>query len=228
MTGSNLRLRELIAKALPALEAYLERKTYEAYRARLWAAMVRLFEGGPNASFMATFARAIDQQLTEAWNKGAAEVGVEPDEMTNDDVNILRSIIANELMFIQRLTEEILTQKRLGMTRAQFESQYASRCDLWANRYRETQNRAKMVFGSKVKFMWVRGATSDNACKTCIALAGVVAFGYEWEQTRFHPQMPPNHQLNGQGWHCECLLSVTTKRRTPRAFDRLTQIALEV
>lgn len=235
MTGSNLRLRELIARALPALEAYLERKTFEAYRARLWGAMVRLFEGGPDANFMATFARTIDQQLTEAWNKGAAEVGVDPDEMTNDDINILRSIIANELMFIERIAGEIQADKTNGMTRVQFEARYSARADLWATRYKETQNRAKMVFGSKVKFMWVEGPTSDK-CPFCRALDGIVAFGYEWDEARIHPQMPPNPTLTGikdgepgcKGWGCQCEFKPTTKRRTRRAFERITQIALRV
>lgn len=235
MIDSRATLRDLIRQAVPALERYIERKTYNAYRARLWGAVVRLFEGGADGAFMASFARSVDQQLTEAWNKGAEEVGVMPDEMDNNDVNILRSIIANELQFIQRLAGDIQKDKANGMTKAQLESYYGRRTDLWANRYIETLNRSRMVFGGKVKMEWVEGPTSDK-CPFCLALNGIVAFGSEWEQARIHPQMPPNPTLTGmrdgkpgcKGWGCQCQLKPTSKRRSIRAMDRLTEIALRV
>ena len=224
MTNSRAKLRALILRVAPALERYIERKTYDQFRARLWAAVVRLFEGGHDSSFMATFARSIDVQLTEAWNLGAAEVGVQPDEMNNDDVNILRSIIANEMQFIQGIAGEIQSDVDNGLTREQLESYYGNRVSLWATRYLETQNRARMVFGSKQKFIWVRGPTSDG-CDTCIALNGIVAFGWEWEEARFIPQNPPNRLLKCSGWGCLCEIKPTTKRRTARALDRLLTIA---
>jgi len=82
-------------------------KSYDQYRARLWGAMLRLYNGGRDASFLATFARSIDQQLTQAWNNGADEVGVAPDEMTLADIEILNAIIANENDFIARIAGEI-------------------------------------------------------------------------------------------------------------------------
>lgn len=235
MKDARHKFYDLLDRVRPLLAAYIERKTYEQYRSRLWRAALRLFNGGADGNFMASFARSVDQQLTEAWNKGAAEVGVMPDEMTNDDVNILRSIIVNELHFIERIAIEIQADAAMGLTREQFESRYGSRISLWANRYTETLNRARMVFGQKQRFEWVEGGTLDK-CPFCLALNGIVAFGYEWEQARAHPQMPPNRALTGEmngrkgckGWGCECEFKKTTKRRTARAFDRITEIVLRV
>jgi hypothetical protein len=199
-------------------------KSYDQYRARLWGAMVRLFNGGRDANFLATFVRSIDQQLTQAWNTGAGEIGVAPEEMTPDDMTILEAIIDNETNFIEGVAADIQAAKDEGMTREDFDTQFGSRVDLWANRYNETQNRARMHFGAKERLEWVLGATEES-CDTCTALNGIVAFGYEWEEARIHPQMPPNNLLTCGGWQCDCQLRPTTRRRTARALDRLLDLA---
>jgi hypothetical protein len=210
----------------------VEAKTIEQYRARLWSAAQRLFTGGRDSAFMATFIRSIDQQLTEAWNKGADDMGVAPDEMSADDRNILEAIINNETDFIKRMAGDIQAAKDAEMTPEDFERQFGARVDLWANRYNETVNRAHVVFGQKARLIWEMGATEEH-CPFCSALNGIVAWGYEWEEARFHPQMPPNPTLSGEwnggkgceGWHCDCGLNPTTRRRTARALDKLMTIA---
>jgi len=213
---------------IDAVKIYLvklyEQKTYEQYRSRLWGAMSRLYNGGRDANFVSTFIRSIDVQLTEAWNKGADDVGVAPDEMTRTDTDILRAIIDNETQFIERIMGEIADDRDAGMVREDFDKKYGARVDLWANRYNETTNRARMQMGTKVRLEWVLGATEEH-CETCAKLNGIVAFGIEWEQARFHPQMPPNDMIECGGWRCDCSLVPTNKRRTARALDRLTQIA---
>jgi hypothetical protein len=200
-----------------------ERKTYDQYRSRLWGAMLRLYNGGRDANFVSGFVRSIDVQLTEAWNKGAADVDIAPDEQSKEDRDVLTAIIDNETKFIERIMGEIADDRDAGMTRDDFDKKYGARVDLWANRYNETVNRAHVQLGSKVRMEWVLGATEEH-CETCAALNGIVAFGVEWEQARLHPQMPPNDLLECEGWRCDCKLEVTKKRRTARALDRLTQI----
>ena len=221
----NKILRAVEDRAFLAIALYLEQKTYAQMRARLWEAVKRLFYGGDIGNFLATFARVIDQQLTEAWNSGAAEIGVLPEEMTNDDINILKAIIFNEFPFIQRLGMDIANSRAQGMKDADFESYYGARTDLWANRYTETLNRARMHFGSRTRLEWVEGGTFDK-CEICLGLNGVVAFGYEWEIARFHPQMPPNPLLVCHGWKCQCQLVPTNKRRTRLAISFLLDFAL--
>ena len=201
-----------------------ERKSYDQYRSRLWGAMVRLFNGGKGASFESSFLRSIDAQLTQAWNEGADSVGVAPDEMTRDDTDVLRAIIDNETAFISGVQGDIRADADAGMAREDFDSKYGARVDLWANRYNETVNRARMVFGKKQRFEWQLGATEEH-CSTCNALDGIIAFGYEWEEARFHPQMPPNDLLECHGWRCDCSLVPTSSRRTARALDKLLTIA---
>ena len=225
MQSNRERLRSIVKMIVVRAEDILARKTYAQYRARLWNAISRLYDGGRDAALVSTFVRAIDSQLTEAWNKGAADVGVQPDEMTQDDFVILEAIINNETEFIQRLAESVVNAREMEMTREDFDKQYQARVDLWANRYNETVNRARMQFGSKERFEWTLGATEEH-CTSCAALNGIVAFGREWESARMHPQMPPNDLLECGGWRCDCQLKPTKKRRTSRALDRITEIAL--
>lgn len=217
-------LRAVLTRVIPVLEEWMARKSYDQYRDRLWRAMVRLFNGGRGATFDGSFARSIDQQLTVAWNEGADDVGVAPDEMTREDMDILDGIIRNENDFINRIAGEIQVDAAAGMTREDFDRQYGNRADLWANRWNETVNRARIVFGGKKKLQWKLGATEKH-CQTCNSLNGIVAYATEWDEARFQPQAPPNPLLECEGWRCGCTLMPTTARRTARALDRLLTIA---
>jgi len=204
-------------------------KTYDQYRSRLWSAAVRLFNGGRDAGFVSTFARTIDVELTKAWNEGASDMGVMPDEMSKDDMGILNAIINNENQFIKGIAGEIQDDAANGMDRERFDSKYGARVDLWSNRFLETVNRARMHFGDKQRLEWVEGNTKEK-CEICPKLAGIVAFGWEWQETKFQPQAPPNPTLptdNGGcgGWNCKCQLLPTKKKRTARALDKLTSLA---
>jgi len=206
-------------------------KTYDQYRRRLWDAAVRLFNGGRDASFQSTFVRTIDVELTKAWEEGAKDAGVDRDEMTSDDFARLEQIINNETEFIKGIASAIQSAKDEGKTLEQFTSQFGARVDLWANRYNETVSRARTHFGSKLKFIWRLGRTEKH-CPFCNALNGIVAYGYEWDEAQAFPQNPPNPALTGEkngekgceGWACDCSRDITTARRTPRAFDKITNI----
>ncbi len=221
---------EMTTDLTEVIKAFMVRfdamKTLEQYRSRLWGAMTRLFNGGRDGAFVSTFLRSIDTQLTQAWDKGAEDVGVQRDEQTEADRTILTAIIDNETQFVERIMGEIADDRDNGMLPEDFQKKYGARVDLWANRYTETVNRARMQMGSKTRLEWKLGATEEH-CETCAKLNGIVAFGVEWDQARLHPQMPPNDQLECGGWRCDCSLEPTTKRRTARALDRLTQITTE-
>ena len=219
MIDARVHLRAMLALAVKAMAI----KTYDRYRSRLWGAMQRLWNGGRDANFLGSFARSIDQQLTEAWNKGADSVGVAPDEMSQEDTNILDGIIRNENDFIQKLADDIQALKDGGGKDEQFQSQFGSRVDLWANRYIETENRSVQVFGTKERLMWVEGDTVDK-CEVCKNLDGIVAFGWEWDEAAVNPQMPPNENLPCGGWGCHCKKVPTTERRTPKALSRILDI----
>jgi hypothetical protein len=218
---------DVVQAILARLNARIDAvKTYNEYRSRLWRAALRLYEGRTGNTFMeASFARSIDQQLTEAWNIGADSVGVSPEDMTPDDMTILEGIINNENNFIARLGDDIIRARDEGMAWRDFEREFGNRVDLWANRYNEVVNTAKMKFGGKQRLKWNLGETEQH-CESCLKLNGIIAWADEWDSTDIHPQQPPNSHLVCGGWHCDCTLDPTDERRTPKAIDKLTEIAL--
>lgn len=214
--------RETVVQLLRRITRAL--KTYDEYRSRLWQAALRLFNGGKDASFISSFARSIDQQLTEAWNEGADAVGVAPEDMTEDDAAMLNGIIDNENTFLEGMGMDIAEARDSGMTEADFENKFGSRVDIWANRYNEVVNEAKVYFGGKQKLVWRLGATEKH-CASCKALDGIVAWAQEWDQAGVKPQSPPNNTLECGGWNCDCSLDTTDQRRSANALNRIMDIA---
>lgn len=213
---------------VPEVKAYLSDKALDflksinTYNRQLWNYCLDLYRTGDGGAFLNRFIEAVGNQITRAWNEGAREVGVEPEEMTDIDLNELKAIIDSEYDHVIDLGEAIIASR--GGTLAEFRQQFRNRVDLWVNRYDDAANRAKVYFGGRQRLIWVLGETEEH-CATCAALAGIVAFAYEWEQSGIRPQSPPNPVLECEGWHCDCELKPTDKRRSPDALGKLMDIA---
>jgi hypothetical protein len=193
------------------LEAWLVAfKSYDQYRARLWGAAVRLFNGGRDANFIATFARTVDVQLTQAFNKGADEMGFSPEDMGVEDTSLLSAIIDAENNFIDGMVNDIMTARDDGMDRQQFDTQFGARVNMWSTRYTDVINQARVHFGGIQKLVWVRGPTSDG-CENCIRLNGTVATARAWAASGWKPQ---GEMLACNGFHCLCELRPTDKPLT--------------
>jgi hypothetical protein len=197
-------------------------KSMSSYRIFFEMSAMDLFDGSiSHSTFIDRISRAIDQELTNAWNEGADEAQVLPEDMTESDLLVLEGYKQNEYDYLDRLAGDIEDARGNGKGWEQFQS----RIDLWINRYSETANRARVYFGGKQKYKWIIGATEQH-CETCAKLDGLVAWAEEWEQSDIRPQYPPNVMLECGGWRCDCQLVSTTERRTIRVMDRLTEIAL--
>ena len=203
-------------------------KTMDEFQRQLWAAALRLFMDGDVSSFTSDFKSSIDTQLKEAWGYGAEQVGVDPDEFTDEDTQKLRDIVQNEYDFVERLAADISDAHNKDIGLDKFTSAFSSRIDLWMNRYKEAVNSAKLWFGNKEKLEWIIGATEKH-CPFCERLDGIVAFASEWRASGIQTQNPPNVHLTGEidgvpgcrGWHCDCDLKTTNKRRTRNALNIL-------
>jgi hypothetical protein len=173
-------------------------------------------------SFIVDMTGIITRQLTEAWNKGADEVMVLPEDYTDDDKAVLQGIIDSEVTFLDGLANDIEQAKADGKGWQQFQP----RVDIWTNRYNDVQNQAKVYFGGKFKLIWHLGATEQH-CKSCSALNGIVAWAQEWDEAGVKPQNPPNDSISCGGWKCDCSLDSTTERRTNKALDKIMAIAAQ-
>ena len=197
-------------------------KTYGHYLRVMSQAVARLYRGEISAGeFIDIMADVIPQQLTRAWNEGMRENGLDPaEEMTPEWRDQLEGIILSEFDYVDNFAAEILAGARdeVGVER------FTQRAELWANRYNDVVNEAKLATAdAKDKYIWVYGDTDH--CSTCESLNGIVATAREWEQSGFHPQSPPNPLLICGGWKCGCSLQSTDKRRTANALEVLMDLA---
>jgi len=203
-----------ILDAIPQLWRMVEIKTQEMFERLIRSYCWRLFTGAMDFMvFQDDMAEIFDDQLTKAWNEGADAVGVLPEEMTDEDLYILKQIILDERNYLTGLVNDILELKLNQATHEQYGSKVRSRLDMWANRYADVVNRARIHFGGKIKLKWVLGENEEH-CESCSRLAGIVAWANEWDEAELHPQAPPNSALTCGGWRCKCRLEKTTERRT--------------
>ncbi|MFA5150264.1 MAG: hypothetical protein WC433_05085 [Candidatus Omnitrophota bacterium] len=220
-----------ICDAIPVLWHKVTIKTLEMFDRQLWSYSLEFFKGEiSDDQFESDFITAIENQLTRAWNEGADEVGVLPEEMTEEDLGVLQGLIDEEVGYLTGLGVDIIDIKKSteGMSEKEaldeFRSRFRNRIDIWASKYNEMVNRAKIHFGNKTKLRWDLGATEKH-CETCLALNGIVAYAYEWEQSGIRPGESGSAILACGGWSCDCKLSETDERRSPNAFQRLLDIA---
>ncbi len=197
-------------------------KSYSEFSGGIEDAITGLHAGSITESlFVDYMAEIISTQLREAWLEGMAANDLAPDEMIDEWDQTIEAIILNEYEFVDRLAGDIVAvqddEKALpGLI---------SRGGLWANRYNDVVNLAKLrTSDGTAKFEWILG-DSIESCETCPQLDGIVAFSREWEQSRFRPQEPPNDMIDCGGWNCHCRLEPTTKRRSQNALNRLINIA---
>lgn len=169
--------------------------------------------------FIDKMAALIEQQLTRAWNEGMRENEIDPSEMDDDMRAQLTQIITDEYMFVDQFAADIAGGKYSL-------AQLQNRAAIWANRYNEVVNIAKLATAKlKDKFEWIYGDTEH--CDTCAQLNGLVATAKEWEISGIKPQNPPNDNLSCGGWKCQCKLQPTTKRRSPKVLDTLLTLGMK-
>lgn len=155
--------------------------------------------------------------LRDAFDQGASDVDVGPEDYTKEDTDFRDGIINDEQSHINDLLDYL--DGLANDPNAKLDDANV-RLDLWKQRYSDVVNRAKVRFGGKERLIWRLGQTEEH-CDTCLKLNGIVAWAQEWDKSGVHPQQPPNDNLECGGWRCDCRLESAPNRRTPKAFDKI-------
>lgn len=148
----------------------------------------------------------IANQYRRAWNEGMRLAGLSPADMTAEMERLLQEAMSNELQYVQGLIDDILAGRINGVG---FDSFY-NRVDMWANRYVDIRNRAKIAAGMLLgkKYVWRRGPTSDG-CLDCVSYDGQVKTAAEWDEIfRTTGHRPQSHTLGCKGFRCLCELEL--------------------
>ena len=151
--------------------------------------------------------------LTQAWHEGAAEVGIAPDELSPAETTALEQMIVGQLNYVDGFLSAILegSRARGGKLGPQL-----ARAKMWANRYEDARNRAKVMAGADQKFRWDLDPAKMN-CETCVKLDKKVKRGSQWD-AHVRPQDP---RLACGGWACGCTLTPTTEPMSKGPLPRI-------
>jgi hypothetical protein len=207
--NSRDRLRALVVQVLSS--GVIERKTLEQYLRQLRQYSRDYYNGKTDdGQFLDSMIGSISNQINRAWNEGMRTNGLDPqtdkDEAMLDRIN---ELVRNEQDHITNLADLINQQREAGADMTAINA----RVDVWANRYTDVVNIAKVETGEdNQRFIWIYGDTTH--CSECEKLNGVVLTSREWREGKYHPQQPPNDSLTCGGWKCRCRLEKTKKKRT--------------
>jgi len=205
----------LVGEVVETCKALIERlndlKTLAQYDRQLHQYARDYFTGkADDTEFLDKMISAIGEQINRAWNEGMRSNGLDPlADKTDEMRSRIDELIRNEQDHVTGLADMInQTRERGGDI-----TPINARVDMWARRYTDVVNQAKLETAEGKQLLeWIYGDTEH--CETCAALNGTVQTADEWAKGKYHPQQPPNEDLDCGGWRCKCQLKKTKKKKT--------------
>jgi len=199
-----------------------EAKTGAAnYRLDIRAAVRGLWKGVFDYyQFFDSMISTIQRRLTQAWYEGAEAVGVQPSELTPEERLALRNVISDEINHVDDFAQEIAAGSQANGGKL---TPLLRRAEMWAARYEDVVNRAKLMAGKDQKLQWTINYTRvvKVNCPSCLKLSGKIKRASYWQREDVHPQQPPNPKLECEGWQCGCGLVPTDEPCTPGPLPKL-------
>lgn len=196
---------------MTALADRLMTNAITAYRKELRAAVRGLYEGYfDEYQFWDAMSATIRLGLTRAWERGANEMGIQYNELSQEELGRLNMCIQYEHQWIPGLMDAVIERRearRAGDESASITALF-QRLEIWAGRYEGVRAEARAMAGADQKLVWDRGATKD-ACRSCLALANKVKRASWWHSTGILPRVHGAYYLACKGFFCLCQLLPT-------------------
>ena len=158
------------------------------------------------ADFAEQMEATIHRGLTAAWYAGAAECGITPEDLSEEEREELAYRIELENGFVEDFGLAIREADKAagGLLRP-----LMSRAELWVNRWDAIETRAKAMACGNQKARWELGPTEH--CRDCAHMAGRVYRYSTWEKYGILPRSP---LLECGGFRCQCELVDTDEPAT--------------
>ena len=163
--------------------------------------------------FITTMGWTLEIGLTRAYNEGAESCGIEPDELTGDEIAERQQIIFEQMMWIGGFASVIAARSKANKGKL---GGHLSRAQSWIGRYSQTRDIARTRTCGDKKLTWHLGAAEH--CSSCLKLEGKTKRASQWEAADIYPQHP---DLKCGGWRCACSLEPTDE---PMSKGRLPGI----
>lgn len=162
------------------------RYTVADYRLSIRAAVRGLWRGEYDLfDFVDLMRITITRGFKAAWDEGARQCDVYPEEYTEQEFIELDDRINGELLFAPGFGRAVILGNRAnkGLLRPQL-----TRAELWVKRYQAVKNRAMVLACKDRKLAWRLGAREH--CTSCLKLADQVRRASVWEANDIYPQHP--------------------------------------
>lgn len=179
------------------------------YRDSIRSAVRGLYRGVlTKPQFKNAMTSAIRRGVIQAWNEGAKDCDIAPDELSDDEVKAQVNFIDEQVGFVGDFADSIKDAEHLDPM--------LGRAELWANRYNDARNQAKGMACSDRKLVWNIGP-SEKHCRDCSKYDGRVYRGKTWGEIR-----PQSSNLACHGFRCQCQLNSTSGRANKGKPPRMT------
>lgn len=186
------------------------RRTLNDYALSLWSGELGLTD------FTIAMYSLVNTGLYTAWLEGFAEYGIQADAILQDEWLSYYLAVNKERSYITRLAFFIFAHRGSEQYPA---SAIESRLNLWANRWLDIYNRARLLGAKDAPLTWVLG-TAEKHCTDCIWAQGKTYRASIWRKYGWQTQ---SAALSCGGLNCDCHLepaSTPLTRGKPRRLGK--------
>lgn len=159
----------------------------------------------------------VGRYMREAAFQAARSVGVNPSELTDEELAVINNMIDVHFDSVISLVEQVSDGSQANGGKL---STHTRRLLNWYPRWSELHDRMLAMVGQNLKYRWTLDPAKEN-CRDCLRLNGRVARASRWDEMGIYPK---SRSLQCGGYKCGCSYEKTdepvTRGRWPTLRGR--------
>lgn len=202
---------------LKEVEGWLDHtKSISDFRLSIRAAVRGLWNGEFTAfTFVDSMRAAIERNLRKAWNEGAADCGIQADELSDKEISAREELINSQFSYLIGFARDIEENSRASKGLL---GPHLDRAERWIAQYDKAFRNGKAMACGDRKARFVLGPTEKH-CRTCSGLNGRVYRYSTWVANNAVPPRNARFECGGAS-RCDCRLEDTTEPITKGSFPK--------
>jgi hypothetical protein len=187
-----------------------------SFRRNIRASVRGLWSGAiSKRQTLLTFRSAIEKAIDQAWIEGAAECGIQEEDLTVEELTARDEFIFEQNDLAPDFIDAIADNSKINGGQL---TPLLQRAEMWINQYSSAKQQSEAMACKDEKREWRVGRTEH--CRTCLALNGQVRRMSFWINNVM-PRNAPNEKLECRGFRCQCVLRKTDKPISRGRLPRL-------
>jgi hypothetical protein len=200
----------------PKINTIAGRGGIASFRRNIRASVRGLWSGAlTKRQALSAFRSAIERAVEKAWVEGAAECGIQENELTIEELTARDEFIFEQNDLAPNFIDDIAANPKANDGQL---TPLLQRAELWINQYESAKQQSESLACANEKREWRIGRTEH--CRTCLALNGQVRRMSFWANNVL-PRNAPNPKLECRGFRCQCTLRKTDKPISRGRIPRL-------